>query len=72
MYVAGTNVVGQNESDSFNGKSIIFDPWGEVVAEAGNQQQILYAEIDVKLVTKIRCDIPVFQDRVPHLYRVDK
>jgi omega-amidase len=72
MYVVGTNVVGHNENDKFHGKSIIFDPWGEVVAEAGKQKQIVYGEIDLHVVAKIRRDIPVFQDRVPHLYRVRK
>lgn len=72
MYVAGTNLVGHNENDTFCGKSIIYDPWGEVVAKADDQQQILYGEIDVKLVEKIRREIPVFQDRVPHLYRLKK
>jgi predicted amidohydrolase len=70
MYVVGTNVVGHNENDRFGGKSIIYDPWGEAVATADDQQQILYGEIDVTVVDKIRRDIPVFQDRVPHLYRV--
>lgn len=72
MYVAGVNVVGHNENDTFSGKSIIYDPWGEVVAKADDQQQILYGEIDVRLAEKIRREIPVFQDRVPHLYRVNK
>lgn len=72
MYVAGTNIVGHNENDSFNGKSIIFDPWGEVMAETGSQQQILYGQIDFHLVAKIRREIPVFQDRVPYLYRIGK
>ncbi len=72
MYVVGTNVVGENENDKFNGKSIIFDPWGNTVTEAGNQEQILYGEIDVEQVAEIRRDIPVFQDRVPHLYRVSR
>jgi predicted amidohydrolase len=72
MYVVGTNVVGKNENDTFNGRSIIFDPWGDVVAEAGDVKQILYGEIDLEQVPKIRRDIPVFHDRVPHLYRVGK
>jgi predicted amidohydrolase len=72
MYVVGTNVVGKNENDTFNGRSIIFDPWGDVVAEAGDVKQILYGEIDLEQVSKIRRDIPVFHDRVPHLYRVGK
>jgi omega-amidase len=70
MYVVGANIVGQNENDRFNGNSIIFDPWGEVVAQAGNEEQILFAELALEKVAEIRQAIPVFNDRVPHRYRL--
>ncbi len=70
MYVVGANIVGQNENDKFNGNSIIFDPWGEVVAQAGNEEQILFADLALEKVAEIRQAIPVFADRVPHRYRL--
>nr|WP_144562648.1 nitrilase-related carbon-nitrogen hydrolase [Neobacillus bataviensis] len=36
------------------GHSLISDPWGEVLAEAGEQQEILTAEINLDLVKKIQ------------------
>jgi predicted amidohydrolase len=70
MFVVGANIVGQNENDRFNGNSIIFDPWGEVVTQAGSEEEILFADLALEKVAEIRQAIPVFQDRVPHKYRL--
>lgn len=70
MYVVGTNVSGRNDQDVFNGKSMVFDPWGNVVAEAGTEPEILLADIDLEKVDEVRNTIPVFRDRVSHLYRL--
>ncbi|RAL20815.1 carbon-nitrogen family hydrolase [Thermoflavimicrobium daqui] len=70
MYVVGANMAGQNENDHFNGRSIVFDPWGDVVCEAGTEPTILYAEVDLGLVESVRKAMPVFRDRVPNLYRL--
>jgi omega-amidase len=68
-YVVGTNMSGRNANDAFHGRSLVVDPWGEVIAEAGQEPEILYAEIDWALVEEVRKRVPVFQDRAPHLYR---
>jgi omega-amidase len=69
LYVIGANMAGRNENDIFNGHSIVFDPWGEIVAEAGSEPVILYADIDLHMVKTVRERVPVFKDRVPNLYR---
>ncbi len=40
------------------GHSMIVDPWGEILAEAGDEPTIIYAEIDLQLVNKARSRIP--------------
>jgi len=40
------------------GHSIVIDPWGKVIAEAGNEPIILYADIDLSEVEKFRQAIP--------------
>ncbi len=40
------------------GHSMIVDPWGEVLAEAGEAPEIIYAEVDLDLVDKVRSRIP--------------
>ncbi|MBQ0983151.1 carbon-nitrogen family hydrolase [Streptomyces sp. F63] len=46
------------------GHSRIIDPWGEVIAEAGEDEEILTADLDLSRVAKTRADFPVLRDRV--------
>jgi omega-amidase len=59
---------GSDPNNHFAGHSLIIDPWGEVLAEAGEQQEILTAEINLDLVKEIRKQIPIFEDQKPALY----
>ncbi|GFN30713.1 carbon-nitrogen family hydrolase [Paenibacillus xylaniclasticus] len=68
MYVIACNRCGQSGSTVFFGHSMIIDPWGEVIAESGEQEGILTAEIDLGLVDEVRTRIPIFEDRRPALY----
>lgn len=67
-YIVACNRVGQDPNNTFAGHSLVIDPWGEVIAEAGEQEEILYAEIDLSSIQKARTYIPVFDDRRPDLY----
>ncbi len=40
------------------GHSLIVDPWGRIIAEAGNKIQVIEALIDKELVVKVRQKIP--------------
>lgn len=40
------------------GHSMVINPWGKVIAEAGNAPTILYADIDLSEVSKFRASIP--------------
>lgn len=68
MYVIACNRMGESGDTSFFGHSLVIDPWGEIVAEAGEEETIVYAEIDLALVDEVRSRIPVFEDRRPGLY----
>ena len=45
------------------GHSVIIDPWGHVVADAGQGQRVCYAEIDLNQVGQVRQSIPLSQHR---------
>lgn len=68
MFVIACNRMGTSGTSEFFGHSMIIDPWGEVVAEAGEEETIIRAEIDLSLVDTVRSKIPVFEDRRPSIY----
>jgi predicted amidohydrolase len=43
---------------------MVVDPWGKVLAEAGEGEEILTAEIDVLEAAKARKEFPALADRV--------
>lgn len=68
MYVIACNRMGTSGTSEFFGHSMVIDPWGEIVAEAGEEDTILYGEIDLETVEKVRNTIPIFADRRPQFY----
>ncbi len=43
------------------GHSLIVDPWGEVLADAGDQPGVILADIDPQRVEEVRARLPVLQ-----------
>lgn len=50
------------------GHSLVADPFGNIVAEAGEGEEILYAELDPELLSKARGGIPVHYQRRFDIY----
>lgn len=67
-YVVACNRAGSDPNNVFAGHSIVIDPWGEIVAEAGEDTAVLIAEIELEMVNKVRKQIPIFIDRKTELY----
>lgn len=40
------------------GHSIVFDPWGEIIAEAGTDVGVIFADIDPAIVSDVRARVP--------------
>lgn len=61
---------GRNQSASYKayGHSIVVSPWGEVLEEAGEGEEIVYAHIDPELLRKTRMRLPLLQHRRDKLY----
>lgn len=51
------------------GHSMVVDPMGKVIAEAGEGEQILFAELDPEEIIKARSSIPITVQRRFDLYR---
>ncbi len=67
-FVAATNSCGETGGTVFGGHSLIIDPWGRIIAEAGEDECLVTAEIDLAEVQRVRRAIPVFADRRPDAY----
>ena len=63
-WVLACNEVGANGPVTLGGHSMIVNPMGEIICEAGESEEILYADIDVSLAKTWRQDFPVQRDRV--------
>ena len=48
------------------GHTLVIDPWGEILAEGGEAPEIVYADIDVARVAKIRGMIPSLEHDRPY------
>lgn len=70
MYVVACNRVGDSGDTFFFGHSMIIDPWGEIVAEGGEEETIVSGTLDSSLTDSVRQRIPVFEDRRPNLYSI--
>ena len=70
--VIASNRVGVEEDDgvstTFYGRSFIADHTGAKIAEAGADEQILIAEIDLDATATYRRSWGLFRDRRPELY----
>lgn len=69
-FVVACNRVGEDPDNAFGGHSMVIDPWGEVLAEGGTTEQILYSTITPEHIADIRKRIPIFEDRRPDIYDV--
>ncbi len=58
------NTAGTHGGVEQAGHSIVVDPWGRVLAEAGAGEQVLTVEFDPAEVAKARADFPVLRDRL--------
>ncbi len=68
MYVAVCNSCGENRGTVFGGCSAVFDPLGNKTAQAGADEEIVYADIDIGKVCSLRKEFNVFGDRRTDIY----
>jgi predicted amidohydrolase len=69
-FVIGCNRVGEYNGTRFGGHSMIIDPWGDLVAEAGDEEMLLTVRINTDLVSEVQSRLPVLNDRRPNVYGI--
>ena len=68
IFVAGVNRCGKEKNKEYCGRSLIVDPKGNTIVEAGEKEEIVYATIDLKDIEKERISEPVLRSRRSELY----
>jgi predicted amidohydrolase len=63
-YVLACGTAGTHAGVEQAGHSIVVDPWGEALAEAGPDEEVLTVELDPAKVATTREQFPVLKDRV--------
>ena len=63
-FLISCNCAGANQNTQYAGHSMVVDPLGQVVAEGGEDEQLVTAQIDPELVDAVRRDFPALRDRV--------
>ncbi|MED1470535.1 carbon-nitrogen hydrolase family protein [Bacillus salipaludis] len=63
MFVALVNRLGQLGETTFCGESLVVDPYGRVIAEAGREEDVLSVSIDLSLVRESRQQYDYLKER---------
>lgn len=71
MFAVCCNSCGTAGDTKYGGHSLAVDPWGEVLAAAGDGEEIITATCDTDVLAGIRTSINVFADRRPEIYKVN-
>ncbi|NIM95430.1 MAG: carbon-nitrogen family hydrolase [Anaerolineales bacterium] len=66
-FLISANSVGKCHESTFLGHSMIVNPWGEILASGGDEEAILFADLDLSDVQKTRERFPALEDRVAWL-----
>ena len=54
------------------GHSIITNPWGEIIVQASEKEELIISEIDLDDIKKIREELPLLKNKRKDLYEVRK
>lgn len=68
VYICAVNCVGEHRGSPFCGQSLLIGPTGEIVADGGAEEGIVYGEIQPEAVAEARSNMQVWQDRRPEAY----
>jgi omega-amidase len=71
LIVAACNRVGKDGEVTFPGRSLVVDPWGNVLVEGDDREGLLIAQADLREIRKARRYLTVYEDRCPDAYRVE-
>ena len=63
IFILACAAVGTQAGIEMSGHSMVISPWGDILAEGGEGEQIIHAEFDPATVESTRENFPVLRDR---------
>ncbi len=63
--------VADQTGNVYSGRSVIFNPMGITMASCGDEEGVIFAEIDCEKIQSIRKKLPCLSQRRPELYQLD-
>ena len=70
LYMLGPAQIGEKTGMNAYGKSMAVDPWGNVIAKAGDRPCCITAEIDLDYLDAVRAQVPSLFNRREDIYSV--
>ena len=67
-YVIAPNQIGKKTTFQTQGKTMIVDPWGNVIAKASDYPGVITAEIDLNYIATVRAQVPSLANRRTDIY----
>lgn len=71
VYIVAADQTGEKSTMEAYGHSMVVDPWGNVLAEAGTGVCSIMAEIHPAMVESVRRQIPSLENRRTDMYRIE-
>jgi len=69
-YVLAPATCGDEGGFAAYGRSLVVDPWGTVIAQAPDGPGVIWADIDLERVHRVRQQLPSLANRRPETYRL--
>lgn len=70
-YVVAAGQTGEKPRFTAYGHSMVIDPWGRIIAEAGTDEEMITADIDLDMPAKIRAQLGSLSNRRLDIYSIN-
>lgn len=70
VFILAADQIGAKDQMNAYGRSMIVDPWGNVLAQCGDCTGLTYAEIDLEYEESVRRQLPSLKNRRSDLYQI--
>lgn len=71
LFVVAVSPASNNESNYVAyGHSMVANPWGEILNKGRYDEEIIYAQVNLNDINKIRCELPLLKTRRKDIYNL--